>query len=185
MTYKLLYICILLLLLLELHKSYGIKCEGFSSMPTDYVLSKTGEYNDSIYIMEDKEELLGVQVPNKERQWNYSYVKAPLGRYIGIYTKKVKDDSETTINTVLVRNTDNSNRVLNILGFNNALVKDNLNTYKYYIKFLSNEQYNKELAEFERIQELKRKHTTCINSYLGTLPKFQAVLKCKNILPQN
>ena len=178
MSDRFLYICVIVILLIEIYKYNTKLCENFSSSPTNYILSKK-ETDSDVYATEDKEELIGIQLPNKDKQWLYNFIKAPLGRDIALYVKKVTDNKENVIKTVFVKNINSSSKVLNIFGFNNALIQDNTNAYKYYIKFLSGGQYNKELAEYERSQKIRRDFDLCVNTYTGTISKKEATAKCQ------
>jgi hypothetical protein len=182
MESEIIYICILVILCLEILKLCG-SCEYFSDGPASYyTLSNYEESNPSdTYVAEDEEELVGIQLPNKERQWKYSHIRAPIGRYMTIYAKRLSDGAESTLNTNIIKNTDNNGKILNIFGFNNALIPNNKDTIKYYVKFLSTEQYNKEREELGRIKELKYKYNMCVNGYKGSMPANQIAAMCKNL----
>lgn len=172
-------IFLIVILMFEICKFCSGRCEAFTN-PGDFILSISPESSASDrFVQEDVEILVGAQKSAIDRVWKYEYARGVLGKYIGLYTRKIENGNEIPIQTILVKNTDTNNKILNLFGFNKMVVYENIQV-NYYIKFLSQAQYNQEMQEQNEIRSKRNRFNICMNSYKGTISKKQAEQKCKS-----
>lgn len=183
MVYKFLYFILLIILLIETSKSYSKTLEYFASSPTNNRLSNYEEDNSTDKFAYDNEEILLVtQLPNVPKKIEFSYIRAPLNKWIIIYVKSNKTGSFKQISNFAPIQIKYTNyKTLNLLGFNNFFISDNSATFLYYIKFLDKASYQNEINMLNKNNKAKAKYINCLNVNIA-LSKNQAIEKCKTLL---
>jgi hypothetical protein len=190
MQYKLLYIFLIIILIFELLKCtcntlhhYSNTYENFTST-SNYILSKTEKKNSSDANANIDEEIyIGMQNKGTNAmQLEYNYIRTPLGRYLGIYVKRIFDNEEKLIHTKVIEIVKNNYNILDLIKDNKLLSSNATTAMKYYIKFLSDNSYKKELDIDENEKTSKSKYVNCMKENFQIYTKSKSAEICKPFL---
>lgn len=172
------YIIIIIVLCWELLKIYSIeKFEVFSNNKTNYIVSNTKEKSASDKYVNENEEILIVKQNNTDQIIIFSYIRAPLNKYLAIYAKKITPLKEELINTVLINNVNIINETKKIIS-SNAIFLGNDIQINYYLKFLDDNSYKYELQKQNELKNTSNNYSNCLNMFKDTHSAYNVISIC-------
>ena len=174
--------CIILITLILMILCSGKTIEGFSSSKTDIIYSnRTIADNKDKYANINQEILVITQDPGKNRITEFNYFRGPLNSYMALYSRMLNPKGElVTINTTLVQITEVNYDILQLFGLNRALINDNFNGIKYYIKVLDKKSYEDELKKARTKRINLNNYNQCVNLQRLTNPTNISIANCRS-----
>ncbi len=181
MTYKFLFFLIMLILLFEINKVNTYE-PFISNSSNSNILSNHETSHPDDKIVKDGEEILLMTQLNGKRTYEFTQIRAPLGKNILVIVKKGSGvDAEQLSNFPPVKITSSNIKVLNLLGFNNFLMNSLSGTVKYYIKFLSSRDFLEKKNLYDKHIDIQTKFNNCLKEN-SIISNVNAISKCKTIL---
>lgn len=176
----------IIIIILACYTYSGKVIEGFASGKTNIVYSnRVIDDSSDKYANINQEILVLTQEPGKDRNTPFQYFRGPFYNYMAIYSRKLNDKGVlTNINITLVQITEQNYDIVQLLGKNKALINDNYNQIKYYIKVLDKESYADEVKK-ARIRQINlNNYIQCINLKKLTNTHNVAISHCKSQFEQ-
>lgn len=159
--------------------------ENLENNFTLYSISNSKNSNGEDKFLQLNEEFtVGIQnMGDNNIKFKYIYIKGPIGKYISVKAKVYNRKGKLVIKkNTLIKLNKSPDKLLNIFGYNNAIVNDLSQSVYYSIKFLSDSEYQKESnQENSRLVKLNLFNKCITNSKGKGWSNNKIISECSNI----
>jgi hypothetical protein len=142
------------------------------------------EENNIKFLQIGKKEQIGRQRGNQFK-WNFMFLKAPLGTKIILYSKFRKNNNIQVVKDAYIFNVSQINiiNLVNLINRNNLYEDNSFRNIFFYIKVLTEKQYQQEKYNIQKRKEKQKKFNLCIKKHKGIgIGRTNILKKCNKFL---